>query len=98
LASSGADDVRSVLVELASPNFAFRTASGITTKTHLRLDFIEGVLRQLSQADENKPFRVWQGQRGEKQVVTLASRKPKGFWSLPGIRQFGDWLEAPAIG
>jgi hypothetical protein len=91
------DDVRAVLAELASPNFAFRTTAGITTKTHLQLGFVEGVLRQLSHADENKPFRVWQGQRDGKQVFTLESRKPKGFWSLPGIRQFGDWLEAPAI-
>jgi hypothetical protein len=97
LAAGGADDVRAVLAELASPNFAFRTTAGITTKTHLQLGFVEGVLRQLSHADENKPFRVWQGQRDGKQVFTLESRKPKGFWSLPGIRQFGDWLEAPAI-
>ena len=98
LAANGADDVRAVLAELTSPTFAFRTAGGIVTKTHLSLDFVNRVLRQLGQTDEHKPFRVWHGQREGRQVFTLASRKPKGFWSLPGIRRFGDWLEAPAIG
>jgi len=98
LAGNNADDVRAVLAELASPSFTFRTADGIAAKTHLRLDFVEDVLRQLCQADESKPFRVWQGQWEGRQVFTLASRKPSGLRSLPGIRQIGDWLEAPAIG
>jgi len=98
LAANDADDVRAVLAELASPTFTFRTAGGIVTKTHLPLDFVDRVLRQLSFVAEDKPFRVWQGQREGRQVFTLASRRPKGFWSLPGIRRLGDWLEAPAIG
>lgn len=98
LAASGADDVRAVLAELASPTFSFRTAEGIVTKTHLPFDLVSGVLRQLSGAGEHEPFCVWQGQREGKQVFTLESRKPSWFWSLPVIRQIGDWLEKPAIG
>ena len=98
LAVNDADDVRAVLAELASPSFTYRTSGGIATKAHLQVGFVDGVLQQLSQADENKPFRVWQGRRDEKQVFTLASRRPSWFWSLPVLRRIGDWLEAPAIG
>jgi len=97
LAANGADDARAVLAELASPSFTFRTVRGIVTKAHLPIDFVNRALRQLSQAGEHKPFRLWQGWMEGEQVFTLASRKPKGFWSLPGIRRIGDWLEEPAI-
>ena len=61
------------LAELVSPSFTFRTTGGIAAKARLPLDFVDGVLRQLTQADDDQPYRVWQGQRLGREVFTLVS-------------------------
>lgn len=92
-----ADDVRAVLAELASPSFTFRTVNGIAKKTHLDRDFVAGVLGRLCQTSADKPFSVWRaGSEAGEALFALASRKPKGFWSWPGVNKIGNWLEPPA--
>jgi Patatin-like phospholipase len=91
------DDVRAILAELASPAFTFRTAVGIARKIHLDQKFVSGILAQLRQAGPKKPYSVWYaGKKGGEELFTLISRKPRGFQSLPGISQIGNWLEPPA--
>ena len=93
---SAADDVRAILAELASPAYDFRTAAGISSATHLGPVFVTEVLNQLTRVGSDKPFLVWRtGQTEGEQLFTLASRKPRGFWSLPLIKSFGNWLEPP---
>jgi hypothetical protein len=89
--------LRQVLAELVSPAFNFRTVAGIAAKTHLDRRFVADVLDELARVDRRKPFSVCRvGKDGGDDLFTLASRKPKGFWSLPVISAFGNWLEPPA--
>jgi hypothetical protein len=92
-----ADDVRAVLAELASPAFDFRTVDGLAKKTRLDAEFVAGVLAQLRRIGVEKPYAVWscRSKTGE-ELFTLASRKPRGFRSLPVIGDFGRWVEPPA--
>jgi hypothetical protein len=97
------NDIRTVLAELANPAYDYRTVLGLALKTHLRPEFVTALLDRLQQVAADRPFLVWQAGTSEgRQLFTLASRKPKGFggwfWSLPGARQFGNWLQAPSIG
>lgn len=93
---SAADDVRAILAELASPAYDFRTVAGISSASHLGPGFVTEVLNQLTRVGSDKPFLVWQtGQTEGERLFTLASRKPTGFWSLPLIKSFGNWLEPP---
>ena len=94
--SGGAEDVRAILAALANPAFTFRTPGGIAADTHLTETFVNEVLEQLGKT-QGMPYAVWQGESGGKKVYTLTSRQPKGFWSLPGIREIVDWIEAPTI-
>jgi hypothetical protein len=92
-----ADDLRQVLAELASPAFAFRTVAGIAAKTHLDPRFVAEALEQLARVDTRRPCSVCRvGREQGEDLFTLASRKPRGLWSLPGISAFGNWLEPPA--
>jgi hypothetical protein len=92
-----ADDVRQVLSELTSPAFSFRTVAGIAEKTHLDPRFVAEALEQLARVDARRPYAVCRvGREQGKDLFTVASRKPKGFRSLPGISAFGKWLEPPA--
>jgi hypothetical protein len=91
------DDVRQVLAELASPAFSFRTVAGIAAKTHLDPRFVADALDELARVDPRKPFSVCRaGKQEGAELFTLASRDPKGFWSLPVVSVFGNWLEPPA--
>jgi hypothetical protein len=92
-----ADDLRQILAELVSPAFNFRTVAGIAAKTHLDRRFVADALDEFARVDRRKPFSVCRvGKDGGDDLFTLASRKPKGFWSLPVISAFGNWLEPPA--
>ncbi len=91
------DDVRQVLAELASPAFSSRTVAGIAAKTHLDPRFVANALDELARVDPRKPFSVCRvGKQEGAELFTLASREPKGFWSLPVVSAFGNWLEPPA--
>jgi Patatin-like phospholipase len=92
-----AGDVRAVLAELASPAFDFRTVDGVAQKAHLDPNFVARLLAQLRPIGLEKPYSVWswRDKMGE-ELVTLASRRPKGFRALPVVSGFGRWLEPPA--
>jgi hypothetical protein len=91
------DDVRAVLAELASPAFSFRTPEGIAKSRHLPTEFVAETLAALRGDDVGTHLRTWRGTVSGRQVVTLASRKPGWFASLPIIRQVINWFEVPAI-
>ena len=94
------DHARKAIAELAHPAFDFRTEAGIAEAAGLGRDTVAGILAFLLEQGD-KPYAAWRSDRRDavgNALYTLASRKPNWFWSLPGIRSFGEWLSEPAIG
>ncbi|ARO32333.1 acyltransferase/acylhydrolase/lysophospholipase domain-containing protein (plasmid) [Rhizobium sp. NXC14] len=92
-------EVRLVVAALLNPAFDFRNEAGLAKATGLEIGKVREILAAC-QAETAARFFVWRApwtDRAGDPVYTLASRKPAAIWRVPGLRQIGNWVTAPAI-
>jgi Patatin-like phospholipase len=69
-------DSQAIIAELINPNFDYRTPAGIAKAAHLRVEFVEAVLKRLTCREAPASVRAW----CDKARYCLFDRRPKWRW------------------